>query len=40
MTKLATALFALALIFGVAAGAQAGEGSPDIAVPGQASNPG
>ena len=40
MTKLASALFALALIFSVAGGAYAGEGSPDINVPGQAHDSG
>ena len=39
MTKLAAMIFALALVFGLAGGAHAGEGSPDINVPGQAHNP-
>jgi len=39
MTKFASALFAIALLFSVAGGAYAGEGSPDINVPGQAHNP-
>ena len=39
MTKLVSIVFAFALVLGVAGGASAGEGSPDISVPGQAQNP-
>ena len=40
MTKLASMIFAVALVFGLAGGSYAGEGSPDINVPGQAHDPG
>ena len=37
MTKLASMIFALAMLFGAANGATAGEGSPDLSIPGQSS---
>ena len=38
MTKITAVIFTLALLFGAAGGAYAGEGSPDLSVPGQSSN--